>query len=63
MSVDASKLRKDAKITLKDGTPHEVCGCYMSAEGIIVTVKASRDGIVDRNVPLADIEEVVADGK
>jgi hypothetical protein len=56
--VDVSKLRKGVTIRLKTGDTLTVRGCYMSPEGIVVTAHPS-GAIVDRNVPMADIQEIV----
>jgi hypothetical protein len=56
--IDVAKLHKDAEVTLESGEKGIVRGCYMSTEGIVVMVRTSPSGIVDRNVPLEKISEV-----
>ena len=56
-AVDVLKLRKGAKIILKDGRPGIVKGCFMSTEGVVVMAKTG-GGICDENIPLENIAEV-----
>ena len=64
MSVDVTKIKKHAKVKLKDGRTADVRGAYMSPQGIVLMVKQNlSDSIVTQNVLIADVEEVVADGK
>jgi len=64
MSVDPLKIKKHAKVRLKDSpAPVEIHGVYLSNAGIVAMVKQNRDSIVSRNVLLSDLEEVVDDGK
>lgn len=56
--IDITKLKKGAKIRIKDGAVLMVRGSYMSTQGLIITANEGGGGIVDRNVPVADILEV-----
>lgn len=57
--VDVTKLKSGAKLKLSDGSVGTVRGSYMSTEGLVLRVKMSPDSVCDRNVPLADVTEVV----
>jgi len=55
--IDAGMIAHGKIAVLGGGESGKIVGCYMSATGIVVNVKVG-DGIVERNVPLADIVEV-----
>lgn len=57
--VDVTKVKAGAKVKLADGSFGTVRGSYMSAEGIVLRLKMSPDSNCDRNVPLADVLEVL----
>ena len=59
MSVEVLKLRPGVKIRTKDGADLYVHGSYMSETGLVITAKADRSGIVERNVPFDQISEIV----
>lgn len=57
-SIDLTKLKPGAKVSLKDGTTHEIKGSFMSNEGLVLTSRPSLGSIVSRNIPLDHIVTV-----
>jgi hypothetical protein len=57
--IDVSKLRPGVKVKMADGETGLLRGSYMTETGIAFTVKTNMQSICDRNVPLADIVEIV----
>ena len=53
-------IKKGDKVKLKDGRVMVVRGCFMSAVGIMVTMRPhGASGPVDQYIPMDEIEEVV----
>lgn len=61
MSVDVTEIQRGKRIRVKDGRVLTVRGCFLSADGIVVTAKDGAQ-IVDQNIPLRDVQEVIAEG-
>lgn len=61
--VDVTTLKAGVKVKLTDGTVGTVRGSYMSTEGIVLRVRCSPESACDRNVPLADVAEVIDAGR
>lgn len=57
--MEIEKLRKGARIKLRNGETLVVRGAYISTGGLVVTANENGAGLVDRNVPVAEIMEVV----
>lgn len=59
MAVDAKDIKAGVRVKLADGAAGEVRGSYMSAEGIVLRVATEAGSVVQRNVPLADVVEIL----
>lgn len=56
--IDIKKIKPGKKVKLLDGKTHDVRGCYMSENGIVITVKTRPGSVVDRNVHIEDIQTI-----
>lgn len=60
MKPDKTFLIKcGSKVKAKDGEQGTVKGCFMSEEGIVLTVQTAPDRAACRNVPLKDVEDLL----
>ena len=61
--IDLKKLKPQKRLKLVPGEILTIRGSYMSPNGLVITAKTDAGSIVDRNVPIDDIEEVIESGR